>query len=84
MAALRGEAHLYYLFVAKPHQRRGIARELWLTVKEACLKSGHRGVITVNSSTYAIPVYLRFGFVRTGPPEQKDGVLHHPMELPRP
>jgi GNAT superfamily N-acetyltransferase len=82
VAAIRGDAHLYYLFVAKAHQRQGLARRLWLVAKDAIRASGHQGVITVNSSTYAIPVYERFGFVRTGPPEEKNGVVHHPMELP--
>lgn len=81
VAALRGNSHLYYLFVAKPCQRQGLARQLWQVAREACAKSGHRGVITVNSSTYAIAVYERFGFVRKGPSETKNGVVHHPMEF---
>jgi len=81
VAALRGRSHLYYLFVARTHQRQGLARQLWLTARAAILHGGHRGPITVNSSTYAVPVYERFGFVRKGPPEQKHGVVHHPMEI---
>ncbi len=81
VTALRGASHLYHLFVAKPWQRQGLARRLWLTIHRACLQSGHCEVITVNSSTYAIPVYERFGFTKKGPPERKNGVVHHPMEF---
>lgn len=84
VAALRGISHLYYLFVVRACQRQGIAHQLWLTVEETCRNSGHRGVITVNSSTYAIPVYRRFGFVRKGASEEKHGVIHHPMEFSPP
>ena len=79
VATVRGVSHLYYLFVVKRHQRQGIARHLWFAVRELCKQSGHHGPITVNSSTYAVPVYERLGFARTGPKEEKYGVVHHPM-----
>lgn len=81
VSALRGESHLYYLFVARPFHRRGVGRQLWNAVKEACLVSGYGGPVTVNSSAYAVPVYERFGFVRSGPPDMSRGVEHHPMVL---
>ena len=81
VAALRGRSHLYYLFVGKPYQQQGLARQLWLSAREVILDGGHRGPITVNSSTYAVPVYERFGFARSGPAEEKYGVRHHPMEI---
>jgi GNAT superfamily N-acetyltransferase len=81
VAGLRGASHLYHLFVAKTHQRQGLARRLWLTALRACAEAGHAGVITVNSSRYAIPVYERFGFTRKGPPEERNGLVHHPMEF---
>ena len=79
VAAVRGASHLYYLFVSKHHQRQGIARQLWFAARDLCKQSGHNGAITVKSSSYAIPVYERFGFVRTGPQEENHGVVHHPM-----
>lgn len=81
VSALRGASHLYHLFVSKPWQRRGLGRRLWQAAREASVESGHCGAITVNSSTYAIAVYERFGFVRKGPPEMKHGLVHHPMEF---
>jgi len=81
VVGLRGGSHLYHLFVAKAFQRQGLAWRLWQTALRASLETGRSGVITVNSSTYAIPVYERFGFVRKGPPEAKHGVVHHPMEF---
>ena len=81
VSALRGESHLYYLFVARPFHRCGVGRQLWNAVKAACLESGYGGPVTVNSSAYAVPVYERFGFVRSGPPDTAHGVQHHPMVL---
>ena len=31
VAAIRGNAHLYYLFVSKPYQGTGLARRMWLS-----------------------------------------------------
>ena len=73
--SMRGERHLYHLFVAEKHQRKGISTELWRYVISR-MKSRE---YTLRSSTYAIPVYKRFGFIATGPAEVKDGIGFQPM-----
>lgn len=78
---VRDNMHLYHLFVAKSMQRRGLGRALWDFAKSDCLKNGHAGPFTVNSSNNAVPVYERFGFVRDGPPQNANGVVFNPMRL---
>lgn len=81
VAAIRSNAHLFYLFVGKPHQRSGLARRLWARAMADSLALGNPGRFTVNASNYALPAYQRLGFRRTGPTKETDGVLYNPMEL---
>lgn len=74
-------SHLFDLFVAEAHQRRGLGRRLWEVAQAQCLELGNPGEFTVNSSKYAVPVYQRFGFVATGPLQVKQGVQFVPMKL---
>jgi GNAT superfamily N-acetyltransferase len=78
---VRGNSHLYHLFVATPVQRRGIGRALWEAARLACEASGHRGPFTVNASDNAVPVYERWGFRRAGPPRDSNGIVYNPMEM---
>ena len=68
--------HLYHLFVAAEHHRRGIGRQLWDAARDAA----STGPITVNSSRFAIRFYERLGFASTGPSWEKNGVIAYPMQ----
>jgi len=81
VAAIRANAHLYYLFVGKSYQRTGLSRRLWLRVLEDSLTLGNPGKFTVNASNYAVPAYEKLGFRRTESRRQKNGVLYNPMQL---
>jgi GNAT superfamily N-acetyltransferase len=81
VAAIRSNAHLYYLFVGKPHHRTGLARRLWSKVMAESIELGNPGRFTVNASNYALPAYEKLGFRRTEPTKETDGVLYNPMEL---
>ena len=81
VAAVRANAHLYYLFVGKRHQRAGLARRLLRQVVEESLALGNPGKFTVNASNHAVPAYEKLGFQRTEPTKNSDGVLYNPMEL---
>jgi RimJ/RimL family protein N-acetyltransferase len=74
-------SHLFDLFVAEAHQGRGLGRRLWEVAMSQCLALGNPGEFTVNSSKYAVPVYQRFGFVATGPLQEKQGVQFVRMKL---
>lgn len=81
VVAVRGNTHLYYLFVAKSHQKRGLSRVLWEWAKAECLPFNDPGAFTVNASNYAVKAYERLGFVLTGTTQEKDGVLYNPMVM---
>ena len=81
VAAIRGNAHLYYLFISKPHQGTGLARRLWSQVKDDSIALGNTGIFTVNASNYAVPKYEGLGFRRTEPTQEKNGVLYNPMRF---
>ena len=81
LAAIRSNVHLYYLFVAPPLQRAGLARRLWTQVRDEALARGNPGKFTLNSSNYAVRAYEKLGFRRTGNMKESNGVLYNPMEF---
>ncbi|MCG6873642.1 MAG: GNAT family N-acetyltransferase [Betaproteobacteria bacterium] len=81
VVAIRGTTHLYYLFIAKPHQGTGLARRLWLHAMKESLARGAPSRFTVNASNFAVAAYERLGFRRTEPMRERSGVLYNPMEL---
>lgn len=74
-------AHLYHLFVAESHHRRGVGRRLWEHAIQKCRGDIHTGAVTVNSSRYAVPFYRSLGFVESDPENFRDGVISQPMRL---
>ena len=82
--AMRERSHVYSLYVDKAFHRRGIARRLWETARQAALAAGdgpgHPGVFTVNASNHALPFYATLGFVPTKP-MQMGIVRYNPMHL---
>jgi GNAT superfamily N-acetyltransferase len=81
VVGIRDRSHLYHLFVATAWQGNGLARTLWEHARAECLAAGHESPFTVNSAVQATGVYERFGFVRSGPTQEKNGVPFVPMEL---
>ena len=84
VTATRDDKHLYHLFVAEPFQRRGLARALWDHAKQACLEAGNPGEFTVNSSRFAVGLYVKLGFVPLGPEVDRNGVISIPMRYLHP
>lgn len=78
VVAVRDSSHLYHLFVDATFQRRGLSRQLWDHAR-AAVRESNPGYFTVNSTTYAQPVYERFGFVATGPRVETHGIAFVPM-----
>ena len=80
--AIRDGSHLFHLFVARSHQRQGIARRLWeRALRELCAPNSD-GDFTVNSSLSAVPVYQAFGFVPAGSIQSAHGISFLPMRRP--
>jgi GNAT superfamily N-acetyltransferase len=78
--AIRERSHVYSLYVDSRFHRRGIARRLWETAKQAALGPGHPNAFTVNASNHALPFYASLGFVPTAP-TQVGIVRYNPMRL---
>lgn len=70
--------HIAMLFVSR--RGKGIAKKLAGMAIETCRRR-RPGLsrITVNASTYAVPVYQRMGFDSTGPKQEKNGIVFVPM-----
>ncbi|HWK89733.1 MAG TPA: GNAT family N-acetyltransferase, partial [Longimicrobium sp.] len=81
VVCVRDNTHLYHLFVASGFHRRGIATALWEHARREAVRAGGPGRFTVNSSLYAVDVYVRMGFRAVGPAEAKKGVTTVPMVL---
>jgi GNAT superfamily N-acetyltransferase len=79
--AIKGNDHIYHLFVSKGFHGRGIARALWNTAKAESLAEGNPGRFTVNASLGAVGLYERFGFVKQSGAVNTSGVLSVPMRL---
>jgi GNAT superfamily N-acetyltransferase len=78
--AIRERSHVYSLYVDRRFHRRGIARRLWETARDAAIWPDHPGAFTVNASNHAVPFYASLGFVPTAPTQYR--VVHYnPMRL---
>ena len=82
VVAMRDYTHLYHLFVAPEHQRRGMGAQLWAHARGDALAHADVQVFTVNASLYAAPVYRAFGFQDTGPTVEVNGIAFIPMRSP--
>jgi len=81
VVGVRAGTHLQYLFVARSHQRSGLARRLWERARRDAIRDGNAaGRFTVNASSYAISAYERLGFRSVGPVQEANGVWFQPME----
>jgi hypothetical protein len=68
------------LFVAISHQ--GIAKELLAhTIRKVRSVNPGLSKVTVHSSPYAEPIYLKMGFNKTGNARMEHGIMYIPMEL---
>lgn len=81
VAGLRDNDHLTHNFVDDRYHRKGISAELWRLAKAECGRRGNDGSYNLQASTYAIPVYEKWGFVQTGETNQEYGITSTPMKL---
>ena len=69
------------LFVDSNYRGQGVARGLWLEARRICRLAGFDHYYYVKSSTYAVPVYQRFGFSICGKRQIDKGCWFIPMEI---
>lgn len=81
---LRDKSHIALFYVKESFQGTGTGRKLFEHAMKNSLTVPTDRVITVNSSTYAEPVYKKFGFTRHVPAMMKDGMAFISMQLKLP
>jgi GNAT superfamily N-acetyltransferase len=69
--------HIHLVVVHADWHNRGLARRLIAT---ATADFGS-GIVTLNASPYALPIYERIGFRVTGPQVVRNGVIATPMAM---
>ena len=78
--ATRSEGkHIALFFVDGKYHKQGIGKQLW----NVMLSENPNHELTVHSSLFAIPIYERLGFVKTGEIQTKDGITYLPMMFKR-
>lgn len=79
--ASREFCHLSLLFVKKEYHHNGIAKELFNKLKAEIVENNcNTKCITVNSSPFAVQIYIKLGFIPTDEEQIKDGLRFTPME----
>ncbi|MDV3352094.1 GNAT family N-acetyltransferase [Leptothoe sp. LEGE 181152] len=79
---MRDHHHISLLFVTPEFQYRGIAKELLRQALQICRANRSRlSEISVNSSSYAVPIYEKLGFRAAGERQVKNGIGFIPMVL---
>ncbi len=68
------ENHIFLYFVKKDYRGQKIGKTLFNHVKDQTT-----GDITANSSDYALPIYLKLGFVPRGNPTNRGGIIVSPV-----
>ncbi len=68
--AMRNKSHITMLFTKKEHHRKGVAKALFNYI----LGITDDKIITVNSSSYAVEIYHKLGFINTDNEKEVDGI----------
>jgi N-acetylglutamate synthase-like GNAT family acetyltransferase len=81
MIAMRGNSHLYHLFVDETMHDTGLGRRLWEHGRAECARQGNRGRYTVNATPDTIGFYEKLGFRESGEMHVRNGHPAIPMTL---
>jgi GNAT superfamily N-acetyltransferase len=81
MIAIRGNAHLYHLFIDDSMHRSGLGRRLWDHARGEAARNGNRGRFTVNATPDTTGFYERLGFKVSGEMHVRNGHPAIPMTL---
>jgi GNAT superfamily N-acetyltransferase len=85
MVALMGmrssKTHINLVFTRKEYHRRGIARAIFrYLLSDLLAENPALEEITLNSSPYGLPFYLKIGFVPLGDEREINGIRFTPMK----
>ena len=81
MVAMRGNTHLYHLFVDTSMHGTGLGRALWEHARDVCRQNGNTGRYTVDATPDTVGFYERFGFEVSGTLGVRNGHPAMPMTL---
>jgi len=82
LVEVRSYNHIALLFVDEEWHRRGVAKRLLDLAVERCkLNNSGLKMVEVHSSPFAVPVYERLEFVKTGDERVENGIRYTPMAL---
>lgn len=76
LAIRKENSHICFCFVDGRYHRKGFGRKMFKR-----LRMDYPGEITLNSSPYGLPFYLRIGFVPTSREQTVNGIRFTPMIL---
>lgn len=77
---IRDNYHICLFFVDRPQQNKGIGRALFEEMKRRTVSAGS-STFEVYASLYAVPIYEKFGFVKTSGIQLKNGIRFVEMVL---
>lgn len=80
MLGVRRYWHISLLFVDQDYHNQGIATRLLKCAFSEAAQEGV-GVLTVNSSPYAVPFYHKLGFTDLDHERTRDGIRYTPMSI---
>lgn len=77
---MRGKAHICIVFTHKDYHRRGVATAIWRQLLADVRREDPEIVkITLNSSPYGLPFYLKIGLMPLEPEKTLNGIRFTPM-----
>jgi len=79
--SIKDNEKIDHLFVLSEARNKGVARLLWEAAKKNAMKNGASGKFWVRSSSIAIPVYEKFGFICDGQCQNMGGISFQLMRL---
>lgn len=80
MSAMRGKSHICLVFTHQEYHRKGVATAIFQTLlQEVRADNPEVCRITLHSSPYGLPFYLRVGFLPVGEEQTVDGIRFTPM-----
>lgn len=76
------KTHINLVFVKKEYQRKGVATEIFrYLLSDLRRENPALSEITLNSSPYGVPFYLRLGFAPQSGELEEDGIRYTPMKF---
>lgn len=76
IATKNENSHISLFFVRPNFHKKGVGRKLFDEIKRKSKKT-----ITVDSSTFAVDIYRKLGFIEKGPMQFRNGLKSVPMEF---